>query len=95
MAHELPDLGYAFDALEPHIDARTMEIHHDRHHNAYVTGLNAALEGKEDLQGVSVDALIQNIDKLPAEIQTPVRNHGGGHVNHLSLIHISEPTRPY
>lgn len=82
MPHELPELGYAYDALEPHIDARTMEIHHTKHHNTYVTGLNVALEGHEDLQGVSVDALISNLDKVPAEIQTPVRNHGGGHFNH-------------
>lgn len=82
MSHELPDLGYAYDALEPHIDARTMEIHHSKHHNAYVAGLNGALDGNDDLQGVSVEALIQNLDKVPANIQTPVRNHGGGHFNH-------------
>ena len=67
MSHELPDLGYAYDALEPHIDARTMEIHHSKHHNAYVAGLNGALDGNDDLQGVSVEALIQNLDKGPAE----------------------------
>ena len=66
MAHELPDLGYAYDALEPHIDARTMEIHHSKHHATYVAGLNGALEGNDDLQGVSVDALIQNLDKVSA-----------------------------
>ena len=82
MSHELPDLGYAYDAMEQHIDARTMEIHHSKHHNAYVAGLNGALDGNDDLQGVSVEALIQNLDKVPADIQTPVRNHGGGHFNH-------------
>jgi Fe-Mn family superoxide dismutase len=82
MSHQLPDLGYAYDALEPHIDARTMEIHHTKHHNTYVTGLNAALEGQNDLQTLSVEALIQQIDQIPTDIQTPVRNHGGGHYNH-------------
>lgn len=91
MAHELPDLGYSFDALEPHIDAKTMEIHHDKHHQAYVNGLNAAIEGNEDLQGVSVEALIQNLDKLPADLQTPVRNHGGGHINHSLFWKVIAP----
>ena len=91
MAHELPELGYAYDALEPHIDARTMEIHHSKHHATYVAGLNGALEGNADLQGVSVEALIQNLDKVPAEIQTPVRNHGGGHFNHSLFWKVIAP----
>lgn len=91
MAHELPELGYAYDALEPHIDARTMEIHHSKHHATYVAGINAALEGNADLQGVSVEALIQNLDKVPADIQTPVRNHGGGHFNHSLFWKVIAP----
>ena len=78
---ELPELGYAYDALEPHIDARTMEIHHSKHHNAYVTNVNAALEGSEH-EGKSLEELLQNLDALPADIQTAVRNNGGGHWNH-------------
>jgi Fe-Mn family superoxide dismutase len=82
MAHSLPPLKYAFDALEPHIDAMTMEIHHGRHHNTYVTNLNAALEAHPDLQNKSIEELIRDIQALPAAIQTPVRNNGGGHANH-------------
>lgn len=82
MAHELPGLGYAHDALEPHIDARTMEIHHGRHHNTYVTNLNNALADHSDLQGKSAEELISDLDALPAGIRTAVRNNGGGHVNH-------------
>ena len=78
----LPELGYAFDALEPVIDALTMEIHHDRHHQAYITNLNAALEGHADLQGKSLEELLSDISALPAEIQGAVRNNGGGHLNH-------------
>ena len=78
---ELPELGYAYDALEPHIDARTMEIHHSKHHNTYVTNVNAALEGSEH-EGKSLEELLQNLDSLPANIQTAVRNNGGGHWNH-------------
>ena len=91
MAHELPTLGYAFDALEPHIDARTMEIHHDKHHATYVGGLNVALESHSDLQGRSVDALIADIDSLPEAIRTPVRNSGGGHWNHSFFWNIMAP----
>lgn len=91
MSHELPKLEYAYDALEPHIDARTMEIHHSKHHAAYVAGLNGALDGNDDLQGVSVEALIQNLDKVPADIQTPVRNHGGGHFNHSLFWKVIAP----
>lgn len=77
MAYQLPDLQYAFNALEPHIDATTMEIHHDRHHNAYVTNLNKALEGTEG-ENLSLEDLMANISKYPAA----VRNNGGGHYNH-------------
>ncbi|MCT4783755.1 MULTISPECIES: superoxide dismutase [Exiguobacterium] len=78
---ELPQLDYAYDALEPHIDARTMEIHHSKHHNTYVTNVNNALEGK-DVEYSSLEELLQNLDSLPADIQTAVRNNGGGHWNH-------------
>ncbi len=80
--HELPPLDYAFDALEPHIDARTMEIHHDKHHAAYVTNLNKALEGHDDLASLSVEDLLSNFDNVPEAIKGAVRNHGGGHANH-------------
>ncbi len=82
MAFELPNLPYAFDALEPHIDARTMEIHHDKHHNTYVQGLNAALEGKSEFDGKSVEEIIANLDAVPEAVRTAVRNNGGGHANH-------------
>ncbi|WP_043931653.1 superoxide dismutase [Bacillus sp. EB01] len=79
---ELPALPYANDALEPHFDALTMEIHHDRHHATYVNNLNAALEGNEELAGKSVEDLIANLDAVPENIRTAVRNNGGGHANH-------------
>ncbi|EHR35071.1 superoxide dismutase [Helcococcus kunzii] len=82
MKFELPKLPYAFDALEPHIDAKTMEIHHDKHHATYVNKLNDALEGHEDLQDKTLEELISDIDALPSDIQTAVRNNGGGHANH-------------
>ncbi|SHI78439.1 superoxide dismutase, Fe-Mn family [Rubritalea squalenifaciens DSM 18772] len=82
MSYELPELGYAYDALEPHIDARTMEIHHSKHHNAYVTNLNNALEGHDDLLALSICELVQNLDKVPESKRTAVRNNGGGHFNH-------------
>ena len=80
--HELPKLPYAYDALEPHIDARTMEIHHTKHHATYVNSLNAALEKHPDLQGKSLEDLLRGIDQVPEAIRTAVRNHGGGHANH-------------
>lgn len=80
--HELPALPYANDALEPHFDALTMEIHHDRHHATYVNNLNAALEGQEELAGKTVEELIANLDAVPENIRTAVRNNGGGHSNH-------------
>lgn len=79
---ELPELPYAYDALEPHIDKETMNIHHTKHHNTYITKLNAALEGHADLQSKSLDALLSDLDSLPESIQTAVRNNGGGHSNH-------------
>ncbi len=82
MPHTLPQLSYAYDALEPYIDARTMEIHHTKHHQAYITNLNKALEGRGDLGNLTVDQLVARIDSVPEEIRTVVRNHGGGHANH-------------
>ncbi|MCL6457105.1 MAG: superoxide dismutase [Gorillibacterium sp.] len=82
MAHQLPSLPYANDALEPHFDALTMEIHHDRHHAAYVNNLNAALESAPELKDKSIEALIANLDAVPEAIRTAVRNNGGGHANH-------------
>ena len=82
MAYSLPDLPYGYDALEPHIDARTMEIHHTKHHQTYVDNLNKAVQGHDDLNFDSVDELMRNFNKVPADIQTAVRNNGGGHTNH-------------
>src|SRR5580693_9436081 len=82
MTFTVPPLPYAFDALEPYIDAKTMEIHHDKHHGAYVTNLNKALEGHADLQKLSVEELLAQINKVPENIRTAVRNNGGGHMNH-------------
>ena len=91
MAYELPALPYSFDALEPHIDAQTMEIHHDKHHGAYVTNLNKALEAHPDLQKLSVEELLAQINKVPENIRTAVRNNGGGHVNHSMFWKIMKP----
>src|ERR1700741_4205544 len=82
MTFTLPPLPYAFDALEPYIDAKTMEIHHDKHHGAYVTNLNKALEGQTNLQALSIEELLSNLDRVPENIRTTVRNNGGGHMNH-------------
>lgn len=82
MAYTLPDLPYGFDALEPHVDARTMEIHHGKHHAAYIAKANAALEGHDDLAALSVEELISDLSKLPEGIRGPLRNNGGGHANH-------------
>ena len=81
MAFEVPALPYAYDALEPHIDQATMQIHHDKHHQAYVDKLNAAIEGT-DAANSSIEELIAGLSNLPAEIQGPIRNNGGGHLNH-------------
>jgi Fe-Mn family superoxide dismutase len=82
VAFTVPPLPYPFDALEPYIDAKTMEIHHDKHHGAYVTNLNKALEGHADLQAKSIDDLLKGLDSIPDNIRTAVRNNGGGHWNH-------------
>jgi Fe-Mn family superoxide dismutase len=82
MAHSLPDLPYPHDALEPHIDSRTMEIHHGKHHNTYVTNLNKALGAHPELQAKSVEDLISDLNSVPEAIRTAVRNNGGGHANH-------------
>lgn len=82
MAFELPELPYAYDALEPHIDKETMNIHHTKHHNTYVTKLNDAVAGKADLESKSVEDLVANLDAVPEDIRTAVRNNGGGHANH-------------
>ena len=91
MAFELPPLPYAKDALEPHIDALTMEIHHDKHHNAYVTNLNKALEGHPELQSKSLEDLLKSLDSLPEAIRAAVRNNGGGHSNHTFFWQIMGP----
>lgn len=80
--HTLPPLSFEYTALEPHIDARTMEIHYSKHHQAYIDKLNAALEKHADLQSLSVEALLGKVSSLPEEIKMAVRNHGGGHANH-------------
>jgi len=82
MSYTLPPLPYSFDALEPYIDAKTMEIHHDKHHNAYVTNLNKALESSPDLQKLSIEELLAHLGNVPENIRTAVRNNGGGHLNH-------------
>jgi Fe-Mn family superoxide dismutase len=82
MTHNLPPLPYPFDALEPYIDAKTMEIHHDKHHAAYVNNLNKALEGHPELQKLPVEELLAGITKVPEAVRTAVRNNGGGHLNH-------------
>ena len=93
MAFTLPPLPYSFDALEPHIDAKTMEIHHDKHHGTYVTNLNKALEGHADLQNKSIDDLLKNLDAIPENIRTAVRNNGGGHWNHSPFLAADEKGR--
>ena len=90
MAYTVPPLPYAFDALEPHIDAKTMEIHHDKHHAAYVNNVNTAL-ADTDLGAQSVESLCMNIDKVPEKIRTAVRNNGGGHANHSLFWTIMGP----
>ena len=90
MAYTVPDLAYPFDALEPHIDARTMEIHHDKHHGAYVTNLNAALEGTEWMDR-PIDAVLANLEILAEDKRTAVRNNGGGHANHTLFWEIMGP----
>src|ERR671912_2690778 len=100
MAHEVPPLPYDYTALEPHIDEQTMRIHHDKHHAAYVNNLNAALEKHPQLQSKSVEDLVKGVNSLPDDIKGPVRNNGGGHINHTMFWEImgpgkgGEPTGP-
>jgi Fe-Mn family superoxide dismutase len=91
MPYQLPALPYAFDALEPHIDAKTMEIHHDKHHAAYVNKLNEATANHPDLQAKSVEDLLRGFDQIPEQIRGAVRNHGGGHANHSLFWQIMGP----
>ena len=91
MAHELPKLPYSYDALAPNIDARTMEIHHGKHHQGYVNKLNAALDGHADLAGQAVEDLIGNLDAVPEGIRGAVRNNGGGHANHSLFWSVMGP----
>jgi len=91
MAYELPPLPYPKEALEPHIDAQTMEIHHDKHHAAYVTNVNKAIAGKPDLEKKSVEQLISSLDAVPADVRNAVRNNGGGHANHSMFWKLLAP----
>ena len=91
MPFTLPELPYAYDALEPHIDEQTMRIHHDKHHAAYVNNLNAALEGQAALQGKSIEDLLRGLDAVPEAIRTAVRNNGGGHWNHTLFWELMAP----
>ena len=91
MAYELPDLPYAHNALEPHIDAQTMEIHHGKHHATYIAKLNAALEGHDDLAGKTIEELVSDLDSIPEDIVGAVRNNGGGHANHTLFWAIMGP----
>ncbi|MDX8359578.1 superoxide dismutase SodA [Cytobacillus sp. IB215316] len=91
MAFELPKLPYEYDALAPHIDKETMTIHHTKHHNAYVTNLNAALEGNEELLSKSIEDVMSNLDAVPEAARTAVRNNGGGHANHSLFWTILSP----
>ncbi|PKL36363.1 superoxide dismutase [Candidatus Peregrinibacteria bacterium HGW-Peregrinibacteria-1] len=92
MTHQLPQLPYSYDALEPHIDARTMEIHHTKHHQGYIDKLNAALENTPELQSKSLEELLKNLQTIPENIRTAVRNNGGGHHNHSLFWKILSPT---
>ena len=91
MAHELPPLPYAYNALEPHIDEMTMRVHHDKHHGGYVSNLNLALQKYPALQGKSAEDLIRDLSAVPEDIRTAVRNNGGGHVNHTMFWEIMKP----
>jgi len=91
MAHSLPELGYAYDALEPHIDAQTMEIHHSKHHNAYVTNLNNAIAGNAELEAKSICDLVKDLASVPEGIRAAVRNNGGGHANHSFFWKVIAP----
>ncbi|RAN58803.1 superoxide dismutase [Dolosigranulum pigrum] len=91
MSFELPQLPYAHDALEPHIDEETMKLHHGKHHQGYVSKTNAALEGHDDLANLSIEDLLAKLDELPEDIKTAVRNNGGGHANHSLFWQILSP----
>jgi len=91
MAFELPPLPYDYSALEPHIDTQTMQIHHDKHHGTYVTNVNNAIAGNADLEAMSAEDLIKNLDRVPEDKRTAVRNNGGGHVNHSMFWEIMGP----
>jgi superoxide dismutase, Fe-Mn family len=91
MAHTLPELGYAYDALEPQIDARTMEIHHSKHHQAYITNLNNAIAGKADLEAKSLCEILSDLAAVPDDIRGAVRNNGGGHANHSFFWKVIAP----
>lgn len=95
MIYTLPDLGYDYDALEPFIDATTMEIHHTKHHQAYITKLNAALEKHPELVGKKVRELLENLEEIPEDIRGAVRNHGGGHYNHELFWPMLKKDAPY
>ncbi len=91
MAYELPPLPYAYDALEPHIDQQTMQLHHDKHHQAYITNVNTALASHPDLANMPVEQLIGNLNQVPEDIRTAVRNNGGGHANHTLFWQVMGP----
>jgi len=91
MTHKLPDLPYDYSALEPHVDMRTMAVHHDKHHQAYVNNLNKSLEGYEELENKSTIELLLDLDEVPEGIRTAVRNNGGGHANHTMFWHCMSP----
>jgi len=92
MTYTLPNLSYSYEALEPHIDTKTMEIHHSKHHNTYVTKLNVGLEKYPELIGLDIFTLISKFNELPEEVRTVVKNHGGGHLNHTIFWEIMTPT---
>lgn len=91
MTYTLPDLPYAYDALEPYIDEETMHLHHDKHHNTYVTNLNAAIEKYPELGEKTIEELLSDMDAIPTDIKTAVRNNGGGHANHSFFWEIMAP----
>jgi Fe-Mn family superoxide dismutase len=92
MAYELPPLPYDYNALEPYIDEETMHLHHDKHHQAYVNNLNAALQGQSQFENMSIDQLIRSLNSVPENIRTAVRNNGGGHINHSMFWQIMKPS---
>jgi len=91
MSYKLPELNYSYDALEPFIDARTMEIHYTKHHQTYIDNLNKALEGRDEFKDMPIEDLIASLNTLPEEIKTPVRNNGGGHLNHTMFWQMMAP----